>query len=190
MAQMIETPRIIRETSKGYDAYTILEDMLARLELECTGELNDSRFWSLARQLLWLQKEDPQREITLYLSGSGGSVSSALALYDVMSALSCPVRTVGMGQLSCPGALLLAAGARREVLPHTQINLYVGASSRVGMGEDRDAARQSRESAAELLCRLTARTREELEEALRADRWRSAQEGVELGLADQVVQRL
>ena len=65
MAQMIETPRIIRETSKGYDAYTILEDMLARRELECTGELNDSRFWSLARQLLWLQKEDPQREITL-----------------------------------------------------------------------------------------------------------------------------
>ena len=45
MAQMIETPRIIRETSKGYDAYTILEDMLARRELECTGELNDSRFW-------------------------------------------------------------------------------------------------------------------------------------------------
>lgn len=190
MEQIIETPRIIRETSKGYDAYTILEDMLTHRVLECTGELNDGRFWSLARQLLWLQREDPQGEITLYLSGAGGSVSSALALYDVMSALSCPVRTVGMGQLSCPGALLLAAGAKREVLPHTRVNLYVGASSRVGMGEDRDAAHQCRESAGELLCRLTGKNREEMEEILRADRWRSAQETVELGLADRVVRQL
>ena len=183
-----ETPRIIRESSTGLDAYSILEDMLAHRELECVGELNDERFYSLSRQLRYLQREDPQGEIVLYLSGAGGSISSALALCDVVTAVSCPVRVVCMGRVSCPGALVQAVGDWRELLPHSQINLYMGASARVGVGAD--AADPQRERVVELLSRRTGRTEEETDRLLRADRWLTAEEAVELKLAQRVIQSL
>ena len=107
---MDHTPNIIRESSSGFFLCTIRDEMLRRRELECVGEINAETVYSLCRQLRHLQHEDPDGEITLFINSPGGEVSSGLALYDVMKAVTCPIRTVCMGTAASMGAVLFAAG--------------------------------------------------------------------------------
>ncbi len=87
----------MRETTAGMFFYTIQDDMLQRRELECTGPIDSDSVYELCRQLRYLQQEDPDKEITMFINSPGGEVDSGLALYDVMKGISCPIRTVCMG---------------------------------------------------------------------------------------------
>lgn len=115
---------IVRETSNGYFRYSIEEDMLSKREVECVGEITPESAYSIARQLRWLERENPSAEITLLISSPGGDVHSGLALYDVMRSLSCPIRTVCMGTAASMAAILFAAGSRREILPHGRVMIH------------------------------------------------------------------
>lgn len=117
-----ETPRILRETAAGYTTFEVVDEMFHNRELECVGEINDQSVYSLCRQLRHLQQEDPEGEITLYINSPGGEVSSGLAHYDVMQAISCPIRTVCLGKAASMGAILFAAGDKREILPHGEVD--------------------------------------------------------------------
>ena len=123
-------------------------------------------------------------------SSPGGSVSGALALYDVMKAVSCPIRTVCLWEARGAAALLLAAGDRRDILPHGRVSLHIPVSSRLGMGDASPEPQNSREWAVELLAQLTEKSREETEAALQSESWLSAEEAMAFGLTDCVIEAL
>lgn len=185
-----DMPKIIRESSAGYQTYDIRDEMLSRRELECIGKIGSGLVHSLYRQLLHLQREDPQEEITMYISSPGGSVSGAMALYDVMKAVSCPIRTVCFWAAQGAAALILAAGDQRDLLPHSRVSLHIATSSEIGMRDGDPGLRGGRGRAAELLAQLTGKTRDEAEEAMRSERWLTTQEAIAFGLADRVIQTL
>lgn len=193
---MTETPMIVRETSTGYFRYSIAEDMLARREVECVGELTPESVYSLTRQLRWLEKEDGQAEITLLINSPGGDVNSGLALYDVMVSLSCPVRTVCLGTAASMAAVLFAAGTRREILPHGAVMIHDPLISGGGGGSALQVQAVSsrllkhRRTLCGILAQCTGKTLRQLYRVTARDTWFDAREAVEFGLADRVVEKV
>ena len=116
--------KIIRESSYGYHLIPIQDEMLSRREVELVGEVNADSVNALIRQLRYLQCEDSEAPITLYINSPGGSVDSGMALYDVMQAVSCPIRTVCVGLAASMAALLFVSGNRRDMLPHSRIMIH------------------------------------------------------------------
>ena len=111
------TPCVVRETAEGLTRIPIQDLLFQRRSVELVGEITSDSVHSLALQLRYLQLEDPNAEITIYINSPGGEVTSGLALYDVMKGLSCPVKTVCMGTAASMAALLFVAGSQREMLP-------------------------------------------------------------------------
>ena len=101
----IRMPMIIKETSSGFVTSRIQDEMFRERKIECIGEITEERVNSLIMQLWYLKKENPQEEITLYVNSPGGEVSSGLALYDVMKAVRCPIRTVCLGMAASMAAV-------------------------------------------------------------------------------------
>lgn len=196
MAEMyFETPRVIRESSEGYQSYSILDEMLLHREVECVGEINAVSVYSLCRQLRHLQREDPGGEITMYINSPGGSVADGLALYDVMRGISCPIRTVCLGTAASMGALLFAAGSQRDILPHGKVMIHDPLIGRTGgsalqLHEISQSLMQTREHMGQLLARFTGRTLEEIYEKTRQDTYFNAEEAVAFGLADRVIETI
>ena len=116
--------RIIRESSHGYDLIPIQDEMLSHREVELVGEVDAASVNALVRQLRYLQRQDPEGQITLFINSPGGSVDSGMALYDVMQAVSCPVRTVCVGLAASMAALLFVSGAERDMLPHSRLMIH------------------------------------------------------------------
>ena len=114
-------PRIIKETSKGIQNYEIVDEMLQYREIECVGEINMETVYSLIQQLRYLQRVSPDKEITLFINSPGGEVSSGLALYDVMQAVKCPIRTVCVGMAASMGAVLLQPGTKEKCFPMPEL---------------------------------------------------------------------
>ena len=192
----LNCPRVLKETSRGISAYEIQDEMLQRRELECTGTIDSSSVYSLCRQLRYLQQEDPDQEITMFINSPGGEVDSGLALYDVMQSLSCPVRTVCMGTAASMGALLFASGKQREILPHGRVMIHDPLISG-GMGGNalqvQEISRnllKTREETCGILARHTGKTLEEIYEKTAKDSWFNADEAIRFGLADKIIHRV
>lgn len=186
------TPYIIKETSSGPFVCQIQDDMLLRREIECVGEINADSVNSLIRQVRYLAGQDPEAEITIYINSPGGEVSSGLALYDVMKAVPCPIRTVCVGTAASMGALLFASGDRREMLSHAQVMIhdpliYSTGGSALKLKRTCDSLMETRESTAKILAEQTGKTLEEIYEKTETDTWFSAQEAVDFGLADSII---
>ncbi len=192
---MYMQPRILKETSSGLGAFDIRDEMLSRREIECVGEINAESVNSLISQLLYLFRQDPDQEITMYINSPGGEVASGLALYDVMKAVRSPIRTVCVGTAASMGAVLFAAGDRREILPHARVMIHdplisgglSGSALHIrGISDDLMRTR-------EILCRILAehthRTLEEIYEKTCNDTYFYAEEAVEYGLADRVIRQ-
>lgn len=191
-----ETPRILRETAAGYTTFEVVDEMFHNRELECVGEINDQSVYSLCRQLRHLQQEDPEGEIALYINSPGGEVSSGLALYDVMQAISCPIRTVCLGKAASMGAILFAAGDKREILPHGEVMIHdpliyggVGGSA-LSVQETSRQLLKTRQTLGDILARHTGKSRQEIYRKTAKNTWFSAEEAVSFGLADRVINKL
>lgn len=190
------TPNIIRETSQGYSTYRILDDMLAHREIQCVGEINAQSVYSLIMQLQFLQREDPNAEITMYINSPGGEVTSGLALYDVMQAISAPIRTVCIGVAASMAAILFAGGQKRELLPHASVMIHdplipggVGGSALKFQAISEDLMR-TRALIAEILAKHTGHTIEEIYEKTANDTYFYGEDAVEYGLADRIIFRI
>ena len=118
------TPQILRESAEGINRFDIRDEMLDQRELELMTSVNAESCAVVIRDLLYLQREDPTTPITLYINSPGGEVQSGLALYDVMQAVSCPIRTVCLGIAASMAALLFIAGDDREILPHSRVMIH------------------------------------------------------------------
>lgn len=193
MYPYVTTPRIIKETSSGMSMYSIQDDMLLHREIECVGEINADSVNSIIRQIRHLARQDPDGEIRVYINSPGGEVSSGLALYDVMKAVKCPIRTVCMGTAASMAAVLFAAGDRRDMLPHASVMLHdpripaCPGGSALKLKSLSDSLMQTREDIARLLAERTGKTLEEIYEKTAEDTWFTAEEAVDFGLADRII---
>ncbi len=187
------TPNIIKETCEGTVCVPIQDVLLRRREIQCTGEINSEAANSLIVQLHYLSIEDPAGEITLFINSPGGEVSSGLAVYDAMQAISCPVRTVCAGTAASMAALLFAAGAKRDILPHARIMIHdplipggIGGSALKIDSIAKDLM-QTRETVGRILAKHTGHSLEEILGRTVTDSYFSAEEAVAWGLADHVI---
>ena len=193
MMNEFNTPNIIRETNLGFSTYRIVDDMLSHREIQCVGEINAESVYSLIMQLQYLHREDPNAEITMYINSPGGEVTSGLALYDVMQAISAPIRTVCVGTAASMASILFACGKKREMLPHAAVMIHdplirggVGGSALKLQAISEDLMR-TRTLIAEILAKHTGHTVEEIYEKTANDTFFYGEEAVEYGLADNII---
>lgn len=186
---------IIKESTYGYHLIPIQDEMLSHREVELVGEVNADSVNALVRQLRYLQRQDPEGEITLYINSPGGSVDSGMALYDVMQAVSCPVRTVCVGLAASMAALLFVSGKRREMLPHSRLMIHdplivqTGGSA-LKLKAISDDLMETRQIIARVIADHSGKSMEEVLAKTATDSYFRAEEAVEFGLADRIVTSL
>jgi ATP-dependent Clp protease protease subunit len=177
-------------TERAYDIYSrLLKDRIVLL-----GEAVDEHTASLiCAQLLFLESEDPAKEIYLYINSPGGMVTAGLAIYDTMRYIACPVATLCMGQAASMGALLLCAGSpgMRYALPHSRIMIHQPSGGFRGQATDieihaREVLRL-KQTLNEIMAEHSGQPVERMEELTERDNFLSAAEAVELGLVDRVL---
>ncbi|MDO4502648.1 MAG: ATP-dependent Clp protease proteolytic subunit [Coriobacteriia bacterium] len=195
---MFTAPCIVRETSSGLQSMGIRDHMLMNRQLELVGEVDAASVAGLIRSMLFLQAEDPAAPITLFINSPGGEVQSGLALYDVMQAVSCPVRTVCLGIAASMAALLFIAGepGMRDMLPHSRVMIHdplisggLGGSA-LSVKSRADNLMRTREITAQVIAKHTGMSLEQVYELTAADTYFEAPDAVEANLADRIITTL
>ena len=188
----VDEARIIKESSRGYDLIPIRDEMLSHREVELVGEVDADSVNALIRELRYLQRQDPEGEITMYINSPGGGVDNGLALYDVMQAISCPVRTVCVGLAASMAALLFISGSRRDMLPHSRLMIHDPLIVRTGGSALRlkavsDDLMETRQITARVIAEHSGKSLEEILEKTATDSFFRAEEAVAFGLADNII---
>ena len=168
------------------------DELFKDRQRELVGDITPEAVHTLMLQLRCLQKQDPEKEITLYINSPGGRVSSGLALYDLMKAVKCPIRTVCVELAASMAALLFASGDKRDILPHGEVMIHdpltTGISgSALTVDSLSKSLMQSRQTMAEILSQHTGRPLEEIYACTAKNTYFTAQEAVEFGMADRVI---
>jgi ATP-dependent Clp protease protease subunit len=186
-------PIVVEQTGRGERAYDIYSRLLKDRIVFVGGEISDDVANLVTAQLLFLESEDPEREISLYINSPGGSVTAGLAMYDTMQFVKPPVSTLCVGQAASMAAVLLAAGAkgRRYALPHARIMIHQVWGAFQGPAADIDIhAREAlrlREVLNEILVRHTGQTLKTVEKDTDRDTFMTSGQAVEYGLVDEVI---
>ena len=188
-------PQIIRETAEGLNRLDIRDEMLDQRELELMTSVDAESCAVVIRGLLHLQRQDPTAPITLYINSPGGEVQSGLALYDVMQAVSCPIRTVCLGMAASMGALLFIAGDEREILPHSRVMIHdplIGSmgGSALSVKARADDLMRIRDITAAVIAEHPGMTLDQVFQLTAQDTYFEAEAAVEAGLADRVIHEL
>lgn len=189
------TPFILKETNLGISSYRIEDQMLSDRKIICVGSITADSVNSMILQIMHLEQEDPTKPITIYINSPGGEVTSGLALYDVMNAVSCPIHTVCVGMASSMGALLFSAGDHRAMLPHSKLMIHDPLTRNIGgsaleIQKLSNNLMETRQIAAEILVKHTGRTLEEIFEKTASDCYFTAEEAINFGLADTILKSL
>ena len=186
-------PLVIEQTARGEQAYDIYSRLLKDRIVFLGSPVEDAVANSLVAQFLFLQSQDPKKDIDFYINSPGGVVSSGLAIYDTMQMLSCDVRTYCVGHAASMGAILLAAGApgKRFALPNARIMIHQPAGGMQGSAEDIHIQAQEilrvREVLNEILARHTGKDPEIVAQDSDRDNFMSAEEAKAYGLIDEVL---
>ena len=186
-------PMVVESTGHGERGYDIYSRLLKDRIILLGTPIDDDVANLVIAQLLFLQAEDPKKDIDLYINSPGGSVTAGLAIYDTIQTVSCDVKTFCLGQCASMGAVLLAAGTpgKRFALPHSRIMIHQPWGGAEGTAADIEI--QSREILRlrsmlnNILARHTGQTLKKIERDTNRDFFMSASEAVEYGLADVVV---
>tara|TARA_R110002096_G_scaffold436022_2_gene665271 strand:- start:9912 stop:10562 length:651 start_codon:yes stop_codon:yes gene_type:complete len=188
-------PMVIETTSRGERAYDIYSRLLKDRIIILGSPINDVVASTIVAQLLFLESEDPEKDINLYINSPGGVVSSGLAIYDTMQHIKCDVATTCMGMAASMGAVLLTAGAagKRSCLPHARVMIHQPLGGVQGQASDIEIeAREIIRLKKELSQIIGDHSGNSLEDIIRdSDRnnWMSADEAKKYGLVDNVVAR-
>jgi ATP-dependent Clp protease protease subunit len=193
MMKNVLVPYVVEQTGRGERAYDIYSRLLKDRIVFIGGPVTDDVANLVTAQLLFLESEDPDREINMYINSPGGSVTAGLAIYDTMQFVRPPVSTLCVGQAASMGAILLAAGekGRRYALPHSRILIHQLHGGFEGQAADieihaREALRQ-RELMNEILVQHTGQPLKRVEKDTDRDTFMNAQQAVEYGIIDQVL---
>lgn len=188
-------PIVVEQTSRGERAYDIYSRLL-KDRIIFLGEAIDDHISSLViAQLLFLEAEDPDKDIFLYINSPGGIVTSGLAIYDTMQYIKPDVATICIGQAASMGSLLLAAGAhgKRSTLPNSRIMIHQPSAGFQGQATDIMIHAQEilkiKKRLNEIYCAHTGQTVEKIEQDLERDYFMSSQEALTYGIIDKVIEK-
>ncbi len=189
----IYPPYVIERTSRGERSYDIFSRLLMDRIVFLGSPIDDNVANIILAQLLFLDAEDPERDIYLYINSPGGSVYAGMAIYDTMQHLRAPVATFCVGMAASMGAVLVAAGApgKRSALPNSRLMIHQPSSGVQGTASDIEIQAQeilrTRQKLNEILARHTGQAVDKIAEDADRDRWMSPEEAVEYGLIDRVL---
>jgi ATP-dependent Clp protease protease subunit len=189
----IYPPYVIERSSRGERSYDIFSRLLMDRIIFLGTPINDDVANIIIAQLLFLDADNPERDIHLYINSPGGSVSAGLAIYDTMQFLRSPVNTICMGLAASMGAFLLAAGrpGKRSALPHSRIMIHQPSGGAQGTAADIEIQAKEilylRQKMNELMARHTGRPLEQIERDVDRDRFMSAEEAKDYGIIDNIV---
>jgi ATP-dependent Clp protease protease subunit len=185
-------PTIIENTGRGERAYDIYSRLLKERIVFLGEPIDDMVANNVMAQLIFLEYENPEKDVTLYINCPGGYVSAGLAIYDTMQHIRPDVATICIGEASSMAAVLLSAGAKgkRYVLPHSRVMLHQPVGSAGGQSADiqihaKEIVRR-REELAEIVAKHTGRTVKEVREKTDRDFYMSPEEALEFGLVDEI----
>ena len=187
-------PTVIEQTHRGERGWDIFSRLLKDRIIFLGGQVADDIANTVIAQMLFLESEDPDKDIMLYINSPGGVVTSGLAIYDTMQHVKCDVSTICMGQAASMGALLLAAGTggKRFALPHARILIHQPLGGFSGQATDIDIQAQeilrTRERLNEILSKHTGKDIEKVRKDTDRDYYLSAQEAHEYGLVDEILE--
>jgi ATP-dependent Clp protease protease subunit len=190
---IIPNPYVIERSSRGERSYDVYSRLLMDRIIFLGTPINDDVANMIIAQMLFLEADNPGRDIHLYINSPGGSVSAGLAIYDTMQFLKSPVNTICMGLAASMGAFLLAAGrhGKRSALPHSRIMIHQPSGGAQGTAADIEIQAREiiylRAKMNELMAKHTGRPLEEIERDVDRDRFMSAEEARTYGMIDQVV---
>lgn len=191
IAQLV--PMVVEQTSKGERSYDIYSRLLKERVIFCVGQVEDHMANLIVAQLLFLESENPEKDIFLYINSPGGAVTAGMAIYDTMRFIKPDVSTVCMGQAASMGAFLLAGGAKgkRYCLPNSRVMIHQPLGGFQGQASDFEIhARQIldiKDKMNRMLAENTGREVEQVAKDTDRDYFMSAQEAVDYGVVDKVL---
>lgn len=186
-------PMVIEQTSKGERSFDIFSRLLKERIIFLTGEVNDEQASLVCAQLLFLESENPKKDIFMYINSPGGSVTSGMAMYDTMQYISCDVNTVCIGQACSMGSFLLAAGTKgkRFSLPNSMIMIHQPSSGFKGQVTDIEIHARNlvelKKRMNKLYSHHTGQKLSVVEKAMERDNFMTPEEALKFGLIDQIV---
>jgi len=187
-------PMVVEQTARGERAYDIYSRLLKERIIFLTGPVYDQMSALICAQLLFLESENPAKDIAFYINSPGGVVSAGLAIYDTMQYVRCPVSTVCIGQAASMGSLLLCAGAKgkRYALPNARVMVHQPSGGAQGQAADIEIQAREiltlRSRLNDIYNRHTGQPIEAIEAKLERDSYMSAEEARVFGLVDEVVE--
>lgn len=185
-------PMVVEQTNRGERAFDIYSMLLKQRIIFLTGMVEDNVASLITAQLLYLEAENPKKEISFYINSPGGVVSSGLAIYDTMQYIRPKIATLCLGQAASMGSLLLAAGAEgmRYCLPNARVMVHQPSGGFRGQAADIEIQAKEilklRQRLNEIYVKHTGQELTEVEKALDRDRWMSADEAKDWGMVDEV----
>tara|TARA_B100000686_G_scaffold349773_1_gene443955 strand:- start:4164 stop:4775 length:612 start_codon:yes stop_codon:yes gene_type:complete len=188
-------PMVVEQSSRGERAYDIYSRLLKERIIFLVGQINDSVATLVTAQLLFLESENPKKEIYFYINSPGGLVNAGLGIYDTMQYIKSPVSTLCIGQASSMGSFLLAAGekGKRFSLPNSRIMVHQPSAGFQGQATDIEIHANEimllKNRLNEIYSKHTGRNVEEIKNALERDKFLTPREAKEFGLIDKVVEK-
>ena len=188
-------PYVIEQTSRGERSYDIYSRLLKERIIFLGEEVNDVTAGLVVSQLLFLESEDPDKDINLYINSPGGSVTAGMAIYDTMQYVKCDVSTMCMGMAASMGAFLLSGGTKgkRLALPNAEIMIHQPSGGAQGQATEIEIAAEhnlrTKKKLNTILSENTGQPYETIVKDTERDNWLTAQEALEYGLIDKVMEK-
>ncbi|MBP3939624.1 MAG: ATP-dependent Clp endopeptidase proteolytic subunit ClpP [Acutalibacteraceae bacterium] len=190
---MALVPYVIEQTNRGERQYDIFSRLLNDRIIVLSDEVNDATASLVVAQMLFLEGQDPDKDISLYINSPGGSVTAGMAIYDTMQYIKCDVSTICMGMAASMGAFLLSSGAKgkRFALPNSEIMIHQPLGGARGQATEikivADHILKTREKLNKILAENTGKSIEQIALDTERDNYLSAQEAMDYGLVDKVL---
>ena len=185
-------PTVVEQTGRGERAYDIYSRLLNDRIIFLSDEVNDATASLVVAQLLFLEAQDPDKDISFYINSPGGSVTAGMAIYDTMNFIKCDVSTICIGMAASMGAFLLSAGAKgkRIALPHSEIMIHQPLGGAQGQASDikirADLILRTRDMLNKILAENTGKSNEQIEKDTDRDNFMTAEQALEYGLIDKI----
>ena len=190
---MALVPYVVEQTNRGERSYDIFSRLLNDRIIVLSDEVNDATASIVVAQLLYLEGQDPEKDISLYINSPGGSVTAGMAIYDTMQYIKCDVSTICIGMAASMGAFLLSSGAKgkRFALPNSEIMIHQPLGGARGQATEikivADHILKTREKLNRILAENTGKSIEQIALDTERDNYLSAQEAMEYGIVDKVI---
>ena len=188
-------PYVVEQTNRGERSYDIYSRLLNDRIIVLSDEVNDATASVVVAQLLFLEAQDPEKDISFYINSPGGSVSAGLAIYDTMQYIKCDVSTICMGMAASMGAFLLSSGAKgkRYILPNAEVMIHQPSGGAQGQATEiliaADHIQRTKQRLNKILSENTGKPIEQVAFDTERDNWLTAEDALEYGIVDKILDK-